>query len=306
MIEKTILVTGAPRSGTTPLGHMLSMLPGAVDLYEPMGPTGDRRFSSRFPIPGENGFSLEDLDQFVSDMGRLNLNFKPQWRPSHRGLIGIAARILGTRSLLSYRLAKVALSKRLLIWKDPHAAFCVPMAAHANFRSVVSIRSPQAHAASFKRLGWISKINEIYPRYCAAFGEIQNFQHWITRLGNTPYGSAALLWHLIHSSIINMPQEARSRTYLFNLEKVAQNELGSYVELFSWLNETMPAKAKRALTQRELANPQSAVPKSGRVHDFNRTAAQANSYWKKILTADEAQVVTELNGAIWEELISYR
>lgn len=305
MIEKTILVTGAPRSGTTPLGHMLSMLPGAVDLYEPMGPTGDRRFCTRFPIPGEAGFSHEDLNRFVSDMGQLNLHFKSQWRPSHRGLTGIAARLFGTRSLLSYRVAKIVIGKRLLIWKDPHAVFCVPMAAHANFRAVVSIRSPQAHAASFKRLGWISRINEIYPRYCAAFGEIPNFENWITRLGNTPYGSAALLWHLIHSSIINMPQEARSHTYLFNMEKVAKDETANYVELFSWLHETMPTKAKRALAKRSIENPQVVIPKSGRVHDFNRTAAQANSYWRKILTEDEVRVVTELNGAIWDELNDY-
>ena len=34
MIERTVLITGAPRSGTTPLGQLVTMLPGAVDLYE--------------------------------------------------------------------------------------------------------------------------------------------------------------------------------------------------------------------------------------------------------------------------------
>jgi hypothetical protein len=302
MIAPILLVTGAPRSGTTPLGHMLSMLPGAVDLYEPMGLTGDRRFNRRFPIPGEPGFSSDDLARFVRDMSQLTLQFKSQQRPSHRGLAGAVARLFGTRTLWSYRVAKLTPGRRLLVWKDPHAIFCVPMGIDTNFRAVVSIRSPQAHAASFKRLGWISQIDDIYPRYCAAFGEVPGFQKWIDRLATSPFGSAALLWHLIHLRIVNMPPETRSNTFLFNMEKVAQDESAAYEELFAWLGEAMPNKARNTLIKRRSASKQVSPPKAGRVHDFNRTAAQANSYWREILSADEVTAVTELNGPIWSEL----
>jgi ribosomal protein S15P/S13E len=185
MINKTILVTGAPRSGTTPLGQILSTLPGAVELYEPMGPTGDQRFTDRFPIPGEPGFTADDLRSFIHDMQNLKLHFKAQNRPSQSKIRGLVARAVGSRTLSTYRRAQVTRRRDLVVCKDPHAVFCASEASNAGFRAVVSMRSPEAHAASFKRLGWISRIDEIYPRYRSAFGEVAGFSDWVNILGTT-------------------------------------------------------------------------------------------------------------------------
>ncbi|WDQ17485.1 hypothetical protein [Rhodopirellula sp. P2] len=299
MIEKVLLVTGAPRSGTTPVGHMLSMVPGAFELYEPMGPTGDCRFVTRFPIPGEPTLPVPSLVQFVEDMRRLRLRFKPQRRPGHRQFEALFTRFFGTRSLRSYRLAKLQRHKRLLIWKDPHAVFCASSSFDLDFRAVVSIRSPHAHAASFKRLGWISGAKEIYPRYRAEFGEIAGFEDWIERVGDTPVGSAALLWHLIHQRFVAISTEARGNVYLFNMEKVAKDERSAYQALFSWLGESMPQKAEDVLSSRNKFKTRKTMPNSNTVHDFNRSAAQANSYWQKVLSKKEIELVSELNSSLW-------
>lgn len=191
-MKPTILITGAPRRGTTPLGQILSTLPGAVSLYEPMGPTGDERIRMRFPIPGEPDFGEAVFDGFLRDLECLDLRFKPQRRPGHRGVKGLAARLFGSRSLLTYPLAKVTPGRRQLIWKDPHAVFCAPFVARFGFRAVVSIRSPYAHAANFKRLGWVSQVQEIYSRWRGVYGDIPNFPEWIKRFGASPVGSASL------------------------------------------------------------------------------------------------------------------
>ena len=47
--RRLILVTGAPRTATTPVGNMLARCRGVVSLYEPLGPTGLVSVSERYP-----------------------------------------------------------------------------------------------------------------------------------------------------------------------------------------------------------------------------------------------------------------
>ena len=55
MTRNLILVTGAPRTATTPVGNMLETAQSTVSLYEPLGPTGLKRFQDWFPMNGEAG-----------------------------------------------------------------------------------------------------------------------------------------------------------------------------------------------------------------------------------------------------------
>lgn len=302
MFKNTVLVTGAPRSGTTPVGQLLSMLPKSALLYEPMGLTGDKAINLRFPIPGEPDFSLSDLSTFVNRMRNLDMSFKSQRRPGHKGFSGMAARLIGSRSLISYYNAKLSIHKRdTLIWKDPHGVFCAAAGADVGFRSIVSVRSPYAHAASFKRLGWVSPVSDIYARYCLAFGEISEFDDWCVRVGKTPYGSAALLWHLTHKPLVPLSREVNPSIYIFNMERVAEDELVAYRALFDWLGEEMPRQVESKIIFRNRSKGDN-VPNSTKVHNFNRTAAQANSYWKTVLTKDEIQLVEEINGSLWNDI----
>ncbi|EMB15683.1 hypothetical protein RE6C_03593 [Rhodopirellula europaea 6C] len=302
MTCEAILVTGAPRSGTTPLGNLLSTIPGAFELYEPMGPTGDRRFTTRFPIPGEPGFSKQQLSDFVGDLQIPRLRFKSQRRDDHKGLSGWAARILGTRSLMTYRRARWTRDRKLLIWKDPHAIFCVPALARSGVQAVVSIRSPQAHAASFKRLGWVSSLDEIYWRYRDSFGGSSMIEHWMDRIGDTPWGSATLLWHLVHTTIVQMPDADLKSTILFNLERAAADEIEAYEDLFQSLGHEFPFEARQRLESRLAKKEQANVPAAGKVHDFERTAYQANSYWRDLLNEKELQIINEINANLWSRL----
>lgn len=307
MSMKTILVTGAPRSGTTPVGEILADLHGAITLYEPMGPTGDRRFPQRFPIPGESGFTTTDLATFVSDLAQLRLAFKAQKRAAHRSWRGRLARVIGTRSLISYRRARLQPRprRRILIWKDPHAVFCAPKAASAGFRAVVTVRPPHAHAASFKRLGWICPVAELYARYREAFGDIPELEPRFERAAGTPAGSATILWRMIYEQFCPdaCPVHSGDSIYLLNMQATATDEVAAYERLFQWLGEDMPERTRRKIAARATAT-RVALPAKGRVHDWNRSASQANSYWPNVLDDSEVSLVDAVNGALWEAISS--
>lgn len=67
--RRIVLVSGAPRSGTTPVGSLLAMAQGASMLHESMNvETGDRRVTKPFPVPGSDGFAESDLHELVQDI----------------------------------------------------------------------------------------------------------------------------------------------------------------------------------------------------------------------------------------------
>lgn len=303
MFSETILVTGAPRSGTTPLGHILSKLPGALEIYEPMGPTGDKSITSRFPIPGESGFSQRKFSDFIERMNSLELNFKSQRRPAHSFLRAFGAKLFGTRTLQTYRRAKFSQNRELLVWKDPHAIFCASFAGACGFRSVVTVRPPLAHAASFKRLRWLPPLDDIYTRYKQTFGALPVVEQHISSLKCDPVGASALLWHMIHASILkSLVGPAKDSLYLFNMAEAEKDELKAYRELLAWLGRPFTDEIANMIKDRANIDSNGAVPEKNKVHDFNRTAAQANNYWSSVLDDKEIELVLNINGEIWDKI----
>lgn len=297
-----ILVSGSPRGGTTPIGAILTMIPGAQSLYEPMGETGDRRFSQRFPMPGTDDFQTSDLTRFVDDICARKLSFKPQVRKAHNWKQRLISRILGTRTLASYRLLKLRRNASPIIWKDPQAVFCAPFGATAGFRSIVTIRSPHAHAASFKRLGWVSNVPEIYAAYAQVFGKDADIERHISEVGDTPLGSAAILWRMIYTPLVDHPPQSDD-LFLLNFETHATDEAKNYTRLFEWLGHPVPVKVLALINKRQDLSG-AGQPQTGKVHDFNRSATAANSYWQDVLQASEIDLVNQINGPLWETLRS--
>ncbi len=303
MISNTILVTGAPRSGTTPMGDALRHLPGAVSLYEPLGLSGDGRVTVRFPIPGEPAFTEETFGEVLEDMRRFRLRFHKQRRPVERvgWMRAAAVRVVGTRALMSQRIARLTPRKDTLIWKDPMAVFCVRHEASHGFRSVITVRPPLAQAASYKRLAWRPRTREIYDRYAARFGPVPEVADRLDELEYEDVGSSALLWHLIHRHLLRVTPQEAGHVHFFAPQVRGQDDQAAFDAVFDWLGRTMPAAVRHNLVRRAAASG-SGSPKERRVHDWNRTSAQANTYWKEVLTEDEVALVEDINGGLWDEV----
>ncbi|WP_144054811.1 hypothetical protein [Rhodopirellula europaea] len=122
------------------------------------------------------------------------------------------------------------------------------------------------------------------------------------RIGDTPWGSATLLWHLVHTTIVQMPDADLKSTILFNLERAAADEIEAYEDLFQSLGHEFPFEARQRLESRLAKKEQANVPAAGKVHDFERTAYQANSYWRDLLNEKELQIINEINANLWSRL----
>jgi sulfotransferase family protein len=158
-----ILITGAPRSGTTFLGTMLSLNRDVAYIYEPMSRVYGLRDVPDPLLYVRDGSSYEPrahamVSQLLAGHGRFR---KPNGE-SASTLRGLARRLLGTEVSLRYRRdALNPLRKRWLI-KDPWAALSSEwLHRRMGMPTVVLVRHPVPVVCSYRRLGWDMRIQEL-------------------------------------------------------------------------------------------------------------------------------------------------
>lgn len=297
--RRLILVTGAPRTATTPVGNTLTEGAGAVSLYEPLGPTGLRAVSNWYPMAGE-GLDLTgaQLARLLDDLRHSRSGgLKSQVRIGNSWNIKIA--LFGSRTLHSFRIARLQPWKKTVIWKDPHAIMLANDVVEAGVSCVVTLRTPHAHAASYKRLGWTSQAREIYPRWSLRFGPCAICEAAFSEIEN-PVVSGALIWRMSYLSLIRTG--ALDRVHLVTSEALAADEEGTYRRLFEVLGLKGADTLHATLAKRQ--KDAKAVPDSKTTHDWNRSVAAVNSYWKDLLSPEEIRKVDDLTADVFETVSS--
>lgn len=284
--RRLILVTGAPRTATTPVGNLLARCRGAVSLYEPLGPTGLSWIRCPFPMVGEGlGIEPDELGKLTRQLKALRLGkLKPQARPDQRP--SLRATILGSRTLHSLRLARLQPWSRTVIWKDPHAVLMVPDLIDSDVDVVVTARTPWAHAASYKRLGWHSKAAEVYPRWARKFGPCPVCERFLERRPDAVV-AAALLWRLSYLPLVRTG--ALANVHLVTSTDLERDQRAAYLELIRKLGLAPTFSVQRRLSTR--GREAAAGDMSRIAHDWNRSIASLNRYWQEVLTAGEVETI---------------
>lgn len=301
-----ILVTGTPRSGTTAVGQYLSMADGAAPLHEPMnGITGLRSISRHYEIPGTAGFSDQDLEEQVQNIRQMKLRYKrrgydrePVWRK-------LAAKVIGHRPHLSYLAAKYRPGVRTLVWKDPFALFIVGHPAMRDIPVVATVRNPFAVAASYKRMAWGNDVDEIAERLKAiGLWPTARMPKSFGAEGYSPVENAALLWDAAYAQLLAVSRD-RPNIHFVDIDKLIADPLTTYRRLYDKLGlgwtDHIEAKITAGYSS---AGKSSSVPKAGRAHDTSRNVSEVNSYWTKVMSEDEINMVQQIAQERWDTLRS--
>lgn len=298
--NKVILVTGAPRTATTPVGNVLASTRRSLSLYEPFGMTGLREIKTRFPmLDAETDLTAESLNQIVDNLARRRSG---GLRSQQRGdTFSISRMMFGSRTLHSFRLARMQPWTRNVIWKDPHAIMLVPDLVDLGVDVVVTARRALAHAASFQRLGWVSRAREIYPRWSQRFGPCTLCEDAMADADQSVI-SAAVLWRMCYLPLIRT--EAIENVHLITSDSLMSDEKSTYNDVFTKLNLSPSKKTASLLEQKK--DESRSQPKQNVTHDWNRTARAANSYWKDILSSSDVQRVSELTEDVEKTLYADR
>lgn len=290
--RRIILVSGMPRSGTTTIGDVLGTSPHTATLYEPMNfHSGDRVVGRYFDVPGTVEFPNATFDDLVARMFRLKLHLKSGVWPEDKGLRRAAKYLIGGRSRTSLRKAKWTRNVETIIWKDPIAAFAMRRFIETEQgQAVITLRSPFAVAASFKRMGWGFKLDDIFPRLEAV--GVATPEGWQNADISDNATNAALLWAALYGDQLALAKSHPDSVTIVDLDDIIRDPMGSYKHLFAKLDLPWTDKTENFLETlyKNQGADKGAVP-TGHAHSKNRDVSQANQYWRKTLSEDEIATV---------------
>ena len=296
-----VLVTGAPRSGTTTVGDMLSLAAGAEYLYEPMNfHSGDKRIRRYFEIPGTGDFSEDDFRDLVNRIAALQLRLKLGLWPEDTGLRRIAKIFVGGRSRVSYLQAKLKRNLDVIIWKDPIAALSVPyLVNHFDIPVVVTYRPPEAVAASFVRMKWAFDLHDILPRAQEA-GIIANADEFKGLDWENSAINAAIMWRLIYGSLLKLARQHEHLTVV-DIGGIIENPIEAYQRIFDRVGLSMTDRARTAIvrTYSEMSTKK-AVP-SGHADTKERDLKAVNVYWQSVLDTKTIDLVRRIAEPVLSE-----
>jgi hypothetical protein len=303
---RTILVTGCPRSGTTPVGANLALAAGARYLYEPFNPSyGLRAITRYYQLPGADGFSPEDLDACVEAIRTLRLDLRRYAGPRETGWRRWAKRLVGGRSHWSYRLCRLDWTLGTIIWKDPIA--CLSAAAVVDRHRipvVVTVRPAAAVAASYKRLQWNPGVASVLDSLAQVGLEYPELRRWLDQ-AREPAVGAALLWTVLYTTLLNWA-ERRPLIRFLSLQTSLDEPVPVYRDLYRWLELPWSDRVEQALLQeaRKGRTGPSArhQPLPARAHVGHRRLDEINTYGRRLLTASESEMIEEMTGEVWLRL----
>lgn len=306
--RRLILVTGIPRSGTTPCGSNLELARGARHLYEPFNPGyGMHGISRHFEVPGANEFTMERFDRCIESIRRLRLRLKRYYNPREVGGVRRVVKWLaGDRARVAYWRCRLDPAVDTVIWKDPNACFATQAAVDRHrIPVVVTVRPAAAVAASYKRMGWepglpqvlnsLSQIGITFPRLLS---DNERF------IGDRAV-AAGMLWYVIYSTLMNWA-ETRPLIRLVNLQDTIDHPVEYYQDLYQWLDLPWSQQVAEGLRRRYPVEPPPPAAASDilpqRAHVRKRTLSRVNTYGADLLTAEEKEIIEHITGGLWARL----
>jgi hypothetical protein len=292
LVAAPILVTGSHRSGTTWVGRMLALSPGAAYLHEPFSP---RRWPGWLRKPPPHWF----------------LYVCPENEPAY---LRLAEDVLALRyplgNLLKVRTARqvfqVAEEVPFSVWhrvrgarpviKDPIALMMTEwLADRFGTMPVVLIRHPAAFAGSLKRLDWPPFDFRNWAEQPLLLRDLVSpYEQEIREAAVRPpdlIGQAVLVWNVIHHVIGGFRDRHPDWAFVRH-EDLAEEPLKGFRDLYERLDLTWDHVAERVIARASTDPSRAEVPPY--LHRTVRRDSRAARWtWAARLSPEERARVRE-------------
>ena len=289
--QRPILVTGAPRSGTTWVGKMLALAPGVGYVHEPFNPRFSAgRFDRYFTV-----VTRENEARYAPELQRMltfHYELVPRLRRRHRPK-DVA------RTFRDFtRVQRVRLRHARPLMKDPIALLSAEwLAQRFEMDVVVLIRHPAAFASSLKRLGWRhsfatflddGRVPEVIRPY---EGEVRAQ----AREPGDLLAQAALLWRLLYNAVASYRERHPDWVFLRH-EDISLEPSASFERLYERLGLEL-TEAARTEIERASASGNPAAPTTP--HAVELDSAASLGRWRDELTRDEIETLRARTSDVW-------
>lgn len=292
---RPVLVTGAIRTGTTWVGHLMSAAPGVALIHEPFNldhPTGvcAWRWRHQYTYVTEDHPRIDGITTALEDT--LSFRYRPL---AHLRTYENPRRTAGLVRDYPRFLYRRLLSRPRSLFKDPIALFSAPWLARTfDMHVVVLVRHPAAFAWSYKRIGEPNRFADLLGQAALMQDHLESFAGQIARAARgprDPIGEAALLWRIVYTVVADQVDRHPDWT----LRRHEDLCLAPHVEIPKLLEAVGLADCRRV--RRRIAattapgNPVEA--RGSELHRLRRDSRRTVTAWRRRLTPREIRRVRE-------------
>lgn len=271
-----ILVTGAHRSGTTWVGAMLGLAPGALTVpKEPFNPN-----------PRDYALGGLAQDWFVYAPA---LPQDRAVRAFRRVLDGRAPRLLRRHTPAREAVRYLSpFSHPRLVLHDPIAAFSAEwLAQHFDLEVVVLVRHPAAFAASLRRMDWRMAPRALLDQPALVRDHLAEWAPRLRQLPDEPVAQAGVLWGCIYSVLLRFA-DRRPEWIVCTHEELARDPVGAFGTLYGRLGLPVTPEVVRGIFDHTRPDNPSASPPPGVRHVLRRDSAATTRAWTTVLEPAES------------------
>lgn len=289
MSMQPVLVTGAPRSGTTWAGRMLTLSGELGELYEPFNPAAHQ---ARWFDPPEFYLFVEKRNATMYDAA---LTAMSQLRfPLSRVVAAATTRTrLRTAARTWWTARDHRRHGRAALVKDPLALFSTPwLADNLAFRPVVLVRHPAAFVSSLLRVNWQVRFGSWLRQPLLMDSILAPWAEAIERAHDAPRGvvqDGSLFWAVCNGVVLRWRDE-HPHWLIARHEDLAADPVEAFAGLYDRLGLTWSERVSAEIaSSTDAANPGEAT--SGRQHELARDSRALVNVWRARLSADELATV---------------
>lgn len=295
-ISNWVYVTGAPRSGTTFIGSILST-PLRVDyIHEPFNP------DCGMPSVDQPFLYLRDEDsrlpKYMPDITALfeyRASLRTGYYPRDSRLKKFAKSIVGSRGSFYYRLARLNPFHNAAVIKDPIGCLLTSfLYRHFGVRPLIVLRHPVTFVASVLRLGWTPTLEPLLRQRELIEDYLQADLHELRSAGTDVVELAATQWKALHTVLLNQADQ-HSDWNVIRLEDVSENPVQRFRELYQYFDLPWSGHVERRVRRWTAPDNQAEVA-NGRVQQFRRDSRQIHALRAAMLEPQQRRRIFEITG----------
>ena len=295
-----VLVTGAPRSGTTILGRLLAAPRHVAMVYEPFNlHIGLRDIPRQFVYVSTGTTDEPVVEAAVEALLAGRGTFRPSGIPGHTPgpVKRLLRRALVSRTSVDYRLAAHDPRRTRWLLKDPLAGFSAEwLARRFGMSVVVIVRHPAATVASYLRLGWRFSLTELQQQPELMRDHLEPVLSDVDAGRLTAVEEGALLWRSYYE-VLGRYLDRNPGMTVVRHEDLSREPLVVLGALYRHLGLRLDDRIARRVRAYTGAHNR-AGPAPGAVQTLRRNSMESIDVWRLALSPEDAARIRQLAGPV--------
>lgn len=302
--HRWIMVSGAPRSGTTFVGTVLGMPRMVNTIFEPFNPAAGVLWNQQRYLYLESVAALsEEERRNLSDFFSYDFELKLVRSTRDKKIEQMVKSLVGGGNQLSLLRARLNPFAQVTLIKDPIAVFLAHLFADMrDVHTVFLIRHPLSFVGSLKRLGWRYKLaplreqTRLLETYAPELAGIEPApDDWVS--------ASAWIWTAINRYVLAWGRSDPRMTISVH-EAVSADPVPELRRLFAFFDLPWSTSIERFVVASSSAEGKSNATQ-GVVHDFRRSSADIFQASMNQLDADERRKVLDICWPVAEQIYAH-